>query len=79
MQSKVWDLMIFEKPFIIVPCDRLFSFSVKDDGVLDLDIHQFDSHCIVILRYVDSEDKLELQTLFALQAICHKLQHPPSE
>lgn len=31
----------------------------------------------VVLKYVDSSDKLELQCIFALQALSVKHQHPP--
>ncbi|CAL4125583.1 unnamed protein product [Meganyctiphanes norvegica] len=35
------------------------------------------THLPVVLKYVDSNDKLELQCIYALQALSVKYQHPP--
>ena len=33
----------------------------------------------LLQRYLDHNDTLELQALYALQALVHKLEHPPGE
>jgi hypothetical protein len=31
---------------------------------------------VLMQRFIDHDDKLELQALFAVQALVHKLEHP---
>ena len=33
----------------------------------------------LIQRFIDHDDKLELQALFAVQALVHKLEHPAGQ
>ena len=46
-------------------------------GVASVDNTKLTKRVDLLQRYLDHNDTLELQALYALQALVHKLEHPP--
>lgn len=49
---------------------------IFSSGVLEVNEDRLKSRCLILQRYLDHQPELEVQALFALQALVHKLQHP---
>ena len=44
-----------------------------------LDNTKIQSRVVLLQKYLDHQAELELQALYALQALVHKLDHPPGK
>ncbi|KAK3602704.1 hypothetical protein CHS0354_017146 [Potamilus streckersoni] len=51
--------------------------TVSSDSVMKVDKTQIQKRNKLLLKYMDHQANFELQALFALQALVHKLEHPP--
>lgn len=66
-----------DKAFIRGLTTTLASFAIKDSSNYKLDGACFQKKCIpVLIRYIDSKEDRELECLYALQLLVHRLEHP---
>ena len=63
----------------MTPSSRNFSLGSGSGQQGDLDKEALSNRCLVLRKYVDDNVERQKQTLYALQHLMHRLEHPNSE
>jgi translation initiation factor 4G len=79
IEANVGEAHVKEPAFIRALMTAICTSAITGEGTqCRVDEEKVKKRLVLLLKYLDHKETLELQALYALQALVHRLEHPPS-